>query len=371
MNLAIELEKLHKNHYWASKELIWTYITAELNKCSNLDKAKEISHHLFEFNLEDLASKAVAKKMIKLAIDAEDWHEAINWLDKIKQESLTDAPLGKSEWTEKTYVYYNKIKCLFELKKYDECISYCNEVIDIIQNEEVKKFILRLKAKSLDKIDRLEESLTIYEDLCQFKADWWLLHELANVLLRKGKKEEALKKMYQAVSSFRQLDKMVKLLNDIGELSLELGKEEEALTHFILLKLVREEKGWRIDSKLETNLDDLQKRNEGIGNITNIKDALFKCKKYWSAEGFASKSSETRRKRSRRNLEGTVELVDNNKPFCFISMENESIFCFKSDLPLNINNKDIVIFDAIPSYDKKKRRESWRAINIKKQWRSK
>ncbi|GAH70726.1 unnamed protein product, partial [marine sediment metagenome] len=30
-----------------------------------------------------------------------------------------------------------------------------------------------------------------------------------------------------------------------------------------------------------------------------------------------------------------------------------------------INNGDEVSFDAIPSYDKKKEKKSWRAVNIK------
>jgi hypothetical protein len=55
------------------------------------------------------------------------------------------------------------------------------------------------------------------------------------------------------------------------------------------------------------------------------------------------------------------------RPFCFIVTENgEDIFCVNSNLPENSNNGDEVIFDAIPSYDKKKQRDSWKAINLRK-----
>ncbi|MHA1756322.1 MAG: tetratricopeptide repeat protein [Promethearchaeota archaeon] len=370
LDLAIELENLHKDHYWASKEIIWIFI-AELNQCKNLDQAKEILNHLIEFNLEDLASNIINRKMVQLAIEAKDWSEAIIWLDKIKPESLKDLSFGKSEWTEKILWYYNKIKCLFELKKYEKCISYCDdEKIGFIKNERIKLFILRYKAKSLSKIERFDESIQIYEDLCKIKPDWWLLHEFAIVLLKMGRKEEALNKMYHAASSFRQLDKMVKLLNDIGELCLELGKEEEALNHLKLSKLVREDKGWNIELKLESNIKNLEKKVFGSVTTTNIRETLSRCKKFWKEAGFSEDLSEIKKGKSKKifkkNLRGKVILNEDNKPFCFINTGKDSIFCYKSDLPKNIKKNDIVVFDIIPSFDKKKKRESTRAVNIEK-----
>lgn len=65
------------------------------------------------------------------------------------------------------------------------------------------------------------------------------------------------------------------------------------------------------------------------------------------------------------NLKGKVNLGDSDKPFCFINTrENESIFCFKSDLPQSVSNGTLVRFDLKKSFDKKKNQESWRATNI-------
>jgi hypothetical protein len=40
-------------------------------------------------------------------------------------------------------------------------------------------------------------------------------------------------------------------------------------------------------------------------------------------------------------------------------------FCLKKDLPKNIIDGATLNFDAIPSFDKKRNKESWKAINIR------
>ena len=57
-----------------------------------------------------------------------------------------------------------------------------------------------------------------------------------------------------------------------------------------------------------------------------------------------------------------------NESFGFINAKNGiSAICFTRDLPENINNGDEVIFDAIPSFDKKKNKESWKVVKITKE----
>ena len=91
----------------------------------------------------------------------------------------------------------------------------------------------------------------------------------------------------------------------------------------------------------------------------------------WSAwrrqlheEGVRQVSVEERK--ARRGLTGKINSISDERPFCFIiTKEGNSFFCSKSELPATINDGDEVSFDAIPSYDKKKKRDSWRAVNIK------
>lgn len=58
-----------------------------------------------------------------------------------------------------------------------------------------------------------------------------------------------------------------------------------------------------------------------------------------------------------------VVLQNRNAPFYFIKTDNESFFCFTSDIPGELFPGMKVQFDAVPSFDKKKR-ESWKAVNV-------
>ena len=73
-----------------------------------------------------------------------------------------------------------------------------------------------------------------------------------------------------------------------------------------------------------------------------------------------------KKRKIKKGLVGRVNLGQSDRPFCFIkTKDNKSFFCFKSDLPNEIKNGDELTFDAIPSIDKKKNKESWKASNIR------
>lgn len=68
----------------------------------------------------------------------------------------------------------------------------------------------------------------------------------------------------------------------------------------------------------------------------------------------------------KKRLVGKVSLGWSDRPFCFIIAKDEqSFFCYKSDLPPDIADGNEVTFDAIPSFDKKKNKESWKASDIR------
>ena len=194
------------------------------------------------------------------------------------------------------------------------------------------------------------------------------MHEYAKVVRDESQKDEALKIMYQAANSHPKLEAMVTLLVDIGNLCKELGKNEEARAHFTLCKYVRDEQGWSIPHSIGSTIDEL---NKLIGNSyepTSLKEALNLCRNEWKrVAGKEEKLSLQRDRKSRRELAGRVNSGKTNQPFCFIiTQDKESFFCFKSDLPNDIKNNEEVIFNAVPSFDKKKNKESWKAVDIKK-----
>jgi hypothetical protein len=65
-------------------------------------------------------------------------------------------------------------------------------------------------------------------------------------------------------------------------------------------------------------------------------------------------------------LKGKVKMGPSDRPYCFLlSDTRESYFCRKSDLPEGAADGVMLQFDAMPSFDKKKNQESWKAVNVR------
>lgn len=220
---------------------------------------------------------------------------------------------------------------------------------------------------ALHKLGRLVEAEECYKGLCDVRhPDWWLLHEYAKVIKDKGDKDEAFKLMCRAAVSNSKLDLMVTLFMEMGLFCMEIGKKKMARAHLTLSSLVRAERGWSIPEVISTSLSEL---NSVIGNDTcplTIQETLARCRTEWESilGSNSSRSSEQQRK-PRRGIVGKVLLGDVTRQFCFIKDDcNESYFCLKSDLPEGVKDGEALSFTALPSFDKKKNKESWKAVDI-------
>ena len=102
------------------------------------------------------------------------------------------------------------------------------------------------------------EALADYSVLCdRHNPDWWMLKEYADVLNDLGRKEDALKVMFQPAQARQDPGLMVVLFEAIGDLLLSLGSKEQAGLHYQLTKLIREERKWKIPNSLDEKLSEL------------------------------------------------------------------------------------------------------------------
>lgn len=374
--LADELVKKFLDFNWCKNEIVWTYIKGELDKLSDnepLNKVLAIAEKTMGCKPEEIAAKTVVFKVLKYAKAANNWGIVNEWIVKIKPESLSKEPMvidsaGKRGWSERAQWYNLRIKGLIEDNKTEEAIKINNEVIDQFPNQ--RKYFLRLKALALYRANDLPEAEEIYRGICGgFKAEWWLLHAYAKVVRDKGQSDDALKLMYRAANSHSKLETMVKLFADIGFLCKKMGKNVEARDHLILSKLIREKNGWLVDNVMQSAIQDL---NMIVGNTASMSasEAVKICRAHWISllgNKHCQKNSNRDHKEAGKRLTGKVSLGKADRPFCFILGENkESFFCFKSSLPSEIREGDKVEFTAVPSFDKKKGMESWKAVNVLK-----
>ena len=374
---AEELIIKHPESDWCRNEVIWTLISGELNKLGeneSVEKIVETAGKIMDLKPKSVAEKVVVFKVLKSAKAHKDWGIVNEWVIKIDPSTLSTEPItyetGRKGWCDRSLWYNYRIKGLLE-NGGDEEAKEAIELVDGISGQFAyeQKFFLRLKALAFKKIGKLTAAEKIYEGLCKrSRTEWWMIYDKAKVARDLGKKEDALQLMYRAASSNRKLGTMVSLFVDIASLCKSMGKNEEARAHLVLCRYVREENNWSLPGFI---LNDINELNEIIGNNkepTSLKEALSFCRDYWrSLLGKKSDlSGKIEDKRQIRNgLSGRLSFGKLDHNFCFIiTKDNESFFCFKKALPSGIKNGDEVKFDAIPSFDKKKNKKSWKATNI-------
>jgi len=373
--LADELIGKYPNFEWCRNEVIWTYIQGILDKFNEeepLEKVVEIAKRIMSLNPVGLAAKKVVFKVLRSAKSSNHWETVNEWVIKIDPDSLSTKPMtdssGREGWSDQSLWYNYRIKGLVEKGDTKEAINTVDEILERFPKQ--RKFFLRLKALANHLLGNLSESEKIYQNLCSgYKPDWWMLHEYAKVVRDIGRREDALKLMYQAASGRSKLESMVSLFIDVGMLCKEIEKCEEARAHLVLCKYVRNGKGWTVPESIIKTVSDL---NKIIGNNkepSSLKEALRICQSEWSkllGEENDLKNLSYKNRKVKKRLVGKVSLGRSDRPFCFIIAKDEqSFFCYKSDLPPDITDGDEVTFDAIPSFDKKKNKESWKASNIR------
>jgi len=374
---ADELIVKYPDFEWCRNEVIWTYIQGILyktNKEKPLEKIVEIADRIMRLKPTGLAAKIIVFKVLKSAKSSNHWATVNEWIVRIAPDSLSAKPMtdasGREGWSDQSLWYNYRINGLIKKGDTKKAISIVDEILE--QFPKQRKFFLRLQALANYLLGNLFKSEKIYQKLCNvYKPDWWMLHEYAKVVRDIGRREDSLKLMYQAANVNSKLESMVSLFENIGMLCKEMEKYEEARTHLVLCKYVRNEKGWTVPGDIINIIDDL---NKAIGNNkepSSLKKALSICRTEWInllGEKNIQKDLTRTKRKIKRGLIGKVGSLMDDRPFCFIIAEDgQSYFCYKSDLPPNITNRTTITFDAVPSFDKKKNKESWKASNIKLQ----
>jgi hypothetical protein len=162
---------------------------------------------------------------------------------------------------------------------------------------------------------------------------------------------------------------MVSLFMDIGMLCKNMGKKDEARAHLLLCKYVREKNQWSIPGLLSIVIDEVDRDLDDKEKPKNLDEALNICSGCWRdllGEESIPRKAQRDKGTARKDLLGTLDIGTSERTFCFIvGTNNESFFCSKKDLPSRIMDKEQVVFDAVPSFDKKKGKKSWKAVNVR------
>lgn len=367
--LAEELSKEHTDLTWAAREICWTLIQGKLqmfDESTPLEAVIETADTVLKYSPDYLAKKLAVFKVLKWAKKKDDWDTITSWVDRIEPDDLSIEPMhfdsGREGWSDKCLWYNYKINSLLKVEAFEEAREKA-----LVAQEKCPKqrlFFVRLHAHAMKSLGDIEAAQSLYENLCNKKRpEWWLLHEYGNLLKEVGETEKALFVLCKAALSNKKLEMMVKLFSDLAQLFLKNGDPEKARAHYYLEKCVRDENRWPISTSLATSIDRLDSEMLGDSTALSKQEAFSICRTSWKVI-CGNDASEIPSKK--KDLVGQLT-IPKNRRFRFVNTKDGlSAICFSEDMPGDVVNGDTVIFDAIPSFDKKKNRQSWKAVKIRR-----
>lgn len=368
--LARELFLQHMNIEWTAREVCWTIVQAKIqtfDESSSLDEISRAAETILKYSPDFLAKKIAVFAVLKWAKKKDNWKTIGNWIDKVKVDDLSLEPINlyenKKGWSDKCLWYNYKINYLLTQSEFENAKSLSLHASTLCPKQQF--FFLRLQAQALRGMGLMEDATAVYAKLCDKpKVDWWLLHEYGNILKENGNTIKSLKILCKAALANKKRNLMVTLFSDIGDLCLKDNDLSMARYHYYLEKFVREDNNWFLPDTLKTIISSLDDNLGTATSPTSQQKAFASCKVFWQASSdYSNKCNNTH---NMSNLIGEI-VIPKDKPFCFVNTrEGLSAICFPKDISDDIIHGDAVIFDITPSFDRKKDRDSWKAINIKK-----
>ena len=365
LTLAEEAFSKFPEFDWCKNEYIWTLIQGKLYKFPDdgqLADMVSLVNKILELKPDEIAFKITVFKLLKTAKKQGDWNLLNDWIIKLSPDILTGYTDEETGWTDKVLWYYYRVNGLIYSQNENEAINVINKNCGEFYKQ--KKYFERLKAKAYINLEKFDDALEVYRVLVTGRPDWWLLHEFGILLVKQKKVDEGFSYLIKAALSPPMKPELkVTLFSDLGSLLVQYKQPNHAIQHFKLAKAVRMEQGWKFE--------DLDEKIANLGgNIldqTDIRTLLRNCQEIWNGFLPSNLSSPLIRNKSTRGLTGKVTSLIKGRPFCFIiSEDSQSYFCRTDDLPSNTKLNQIVKFDIKPSFDKKKNKETLKAVNIKR-----
>lgn len=361
--LAEEAYSKFPTFEWCKNEYIWTLIQGKLYAFPENGELADLVatvNQIIELKPDEIAYKIAVFKLLKTAKKHRNWNLLNEWITKLSPSILTGYTDEETGWTDKVLWFYYRVNGLIYSRNEKEAVRIVNEYC--VEFYKQKKYFERLKAKAFISLEMFDSALEVYKTLVSDKPDWWLLHEYGNLLIKQNNTEEGFDYLIKAAAAPPMKPELkVSLFNDIGSILNQFKNQEHAIEHFRLAKAVREEQGW--------GPGDLNEKIVNLGGDMNethdIRTLIRKCQNIW--QGYLPQdSSNSKNGKITRGLTGKITGLIDGRPFCFIKTQNnQSYFCSTADLPSQATLNQIVKFDVKPSFDKKKNKETLKAVNIK------
>lgn len=207
--------------------------------------------------IEDAYSPARAA-ILKLVDELEesnlaDPNERIDWLEKLNPSTLStqcdsfEAKGRRVELASPLESYYAHLtKALFDAERYEECIEACETALKRIREPHYNNGIWWRRRIVMSRVKQGDADTALAEmrRIALEKGDWFLWDELGDLLLELGKEDEAIKAYYRALPGWNEMK--VGFWQQLGTLLAQKGDLESAKALANAAFAVRQASGWKI-----------------------------------------------------------------------------------------------------------------------------
>ncbi len=165
-----------------------------------------------------------------------------------RKGKLQDMELAstREEW----YAYMSK--ALFEVKNYQRCYDISKQALGSFDKFHYSYDVWFARRIALCKreMGQVQEAVAELEVILKKKREWFILKELAEIYLETGQTDKAMLYAAEGMRGRGELEFKVELIELLGQLYQRKGERETAYLHFTLVRLIREDEGWRVPDGL-------------------------------------------------------------------------------------------------------------------------
>ncbi|MFK7779981.1 MAG: hypothetical protein QM490_02440 [Candidatus Gracilibacteria bacterium] len=306
----------------------WALYDISKNEVSNNNYNKEKLLQTIEYPIHLISLKnsnfsySIISNIFRLVLKVEkhklnqDWNFINNFCNLFNPEIL-NLECGTSEIRGKTTEfasdkenwYATKSKALFELNYFQECYETSKLAISNIDSFHYNNdlWFARRIALSKKALGNIHEAIEDLEQIYIKRKEWFIKKELADLYFETGDIKKAFEYSIDAIckNGFSKLEFKIGLILLLAKILKIQNELDLSIKHFLLVKTIRDENGWKLPQEL---LDELNKvQSEQISSELLKKELT----RYWKS--FQPKLNSSIKNNNLQNGQIKIILNDNEK----------------------------------------------------------
>lgn len=364
-----ELAEWYPLHDDIKQERVWALYEGRLlpaKQQSDSQAVIEAARDMVAAEAEGTALKMAVFAVLAAAKTKGHWKLVSAWCDLLEPAQLDNRNRGTGKGTipsDRERWYFAKVKSVIHLEDWHVAAVVAEEACREFPNN--KNFV-RWKANSWAGMGMPREAVNLLGTL-RPRIPWYALADMARYTLELEEPEEAWELALEAAAAVGQDSAKVNLWELMARLALAVVSPEAALSHVGLMQAIRNEESWPLrPSHQELIWTVLQENQLSELPVYPVREWKKLCRASWGLAGDTGLNADIAKPEVERRL-GRVMGWDPERTFAFLEPDDggEQIFVLSKDLPTEAReNRASVSFRTIKHFDKRKNRESLRAVQV-------